>query len=93
MKALIALCRWIDNLNEWIGRAVAFVTLGLVGVVFSDVVIRYLFHTSYVFVQELEWHLFAFIFLIGAGYTLRHDSHVRVGIIYQRIGPLGKGLL
>ena len=87
MKALQTLSRRIDTLNEWVGRGVAWVTLGLVLVVFVDVVMRYLFQTSFVFTQELEWHLFAFIFLIGAGYTLLHDGHVRVDIIYQRLGP------
>jgi TRAP-type mannitol/chloroaromatic compound transport system permease small subunit len=48
---------------------------------------RYLFKTSFVFVQEMEWHLFAFIFLMGAGYTLLKDGHVRVDIIYQRLSP------
>ena len=82
--------RWIDTLNEWIGKGVSWVTLALVLVVFVDVVMRYLFNTSYVFTQELEWHLFAFIFLIGAGYTLLHDGHVRVDIIYQRLGKKGR---
>jgi TRAP-type mannitol/chloroaromatic compound transport system permease small subunit len=63
------------------------VTLSLVLVVFVDVVMRYLFNTSFVFTQELEWHLFGFIFLIGAGYTLLHDGHVRVDIFYQRVSP------
>lgn len=86
MNALKRLSAWIDALNQWIGRGVAWVTLALVLVVFVDVVMRYLFNTSFVFTQELEWHLFAFIFLIGAGYTLLHDGHVRVDIIYQRVG-------
>lgn len=90
MKALQALSRGIDFLNEWIGRGVSWVTLGLVLVVFVDVLMRYLFNTSFVFTQELEWHLFAFIFLIGAGYTLLHDGHVRVDIIYQRLGYKGR---
>ena len=86
MNALQQLSRWIDALNQWVGRGVAWVTLGLVLVVFVDVVMRYLFNTSFVFTQELEWHLFGFIFLIGAGYTLLHDGHVRVDIVYQRVG-------
>ena len=90
MKGIKALSRWIDNLNEWIGQGVAWVTLGLVLVVFIDVVMRYLFNTSFVFTQELEWHLFGFIFLIGAGYTLLHDGHVRVDIIYQRLSHKGR---
>ena len=90
MKAIKLLCHWIDSLNQWVGRGVAWVTLGLVLVVFIDVVMRYLFNTSFVFTQELEWHLFGFIFLIGAGYTLLHDGHVRVDIIYQRLGFKGQ---
>jgi TRAP-type mannitol/chloroaromatic compound transport system permease small subunit len=86
MRILQAVSRWIDTLNQWVGRGVAWVTLGLVLVVFIDVVLRYLFNMSFVFTQELEWHLFGFIFLIGAGYTLLHDGHVRVDIIYQRLG-------
>jgi TRAP-type mannitol/chloroaromatic compound transport system permease small subunit len=80
----------IDRSNEAVGRMVSWVSLLLVLVVFVDVVMRYLFKTSFVFTQELEWHLFAFIFLIGAGYTLLHDGHVRVDIIYQRLSVKGR---
>lgn len=86
MKALAFLRLWVNTLNEWVGRGVAWVTAGLVLVVFVDVVMRYVFNMSFVFTQELEWHLFAFIFLIGAGNTLLHDGHVRVDIFYQRLG-------
>ena len=90
MEAVKRITSWIDALNQWVGRGVAWVTLGLVLVVFVDVVMRYLFNVSFVFTQELEWHLFGFIFLIGAGYTLLHDGHVRVDIIYQRLGLKGR---
>ena len=90
MNFIKTICRLIDGLNEWVGRGTSWVTLGLVLVVFTDVVMRYLFRTSFVFVQELEWHLFGFIFLIGAGYTLLYDAHVRVDIIYQRLGEKGR---
>ncbi len=90
MNALKIVSRWIDTLNEWVGRGVAWVTLGLVVVVFVDVLMRYILNVSFVFTQELEWHLFGFIFLIGAGYTLLHDGHVRVDIIYQRLGWRGR---
>ena len=90
MNMIKTFCHGIDRINEWVGRGVAWVTTGLVLVVFVDVVMRYLFNTSYVFTQELEWQLFGFIFLMGAGYTLLHDGHVRVDIIYQRLGPKGR---
>lgn len=90
LNLLKALRGAIDSFNEAVGRVVSWVTLLLVLVVFVDVVMRYLFRTTFVFTQELVWHLFAFIFLIGAGYTLLHDGHVRVDIIYQRIGFKGR---
>jgi TRAP-type mannitol/chloroaromatic compound transport system permease small subunit len=85
MNALRSLARIIDGINGVVGRCVSWVTALLVLVVFSDVVMRYVFQVSFVFIQELEWHLFGFIFLMGAGYTLLHDGHVRVDIIYQKI--------
>ncbi|BBO85412.1 C4-dicarboxylate ABC transporter substrate-binding protein [Desulfosarcina ovata subsp. sediminis] len=90
VNLLKGICGVIDRSNEVVGRGVSWITLLLVAVVFVDVVMRYLFKTSFVFTQELEWHLFAFIFLIGAGYTLLHDGHVRVDIIYQRLGVKGR---
>ena len=85
LEALKKLSRGIDTLNLWVGRFVAWATTIVVVVVFVDVVMRYVFNTSFVFTQELEWHLFAFIFLMGAGYTLLKDGHVRVDIFYQRM--------
>ena len=87
MNALRAFCRGIDKLNEWVGTFVSWITALVVVVVFVDVVMRYAFKTSFVFTQEMEWHLFAFIFLMGAGYTLLKDGHVRVDIFYQQFRP------
>ena len=90
MKLLMHICGWIDTVNDWVGRAVAWTTLLLVLVTFVDVVMRYFFNTSYVFTQELEWHVFAFIFLMGAGYTLKNDGHVRVEVFYGKLSAKGR---
>ena len=87
MEMLKRLCNWIDTLNSWIGRGVSWVTELVVAVVFIDVVMRYTLKISFVFTQELEWHLFAFIFLMGAGDPLLQDGPVRVDIIYPQLGP------
>jgi len=70
-----------------LGALVSWCSLALVVVVCIDVGLRYCFDTSHVATRELEWHLFAVLFLLGAGYTLKHDAHVRVDVIYQRLGP------
>ena len=81
VKKTIVSC---DRINEWIGSfIVAPAVLLFILVIFGNVILRYVFNTSFVFMAELEWHIFAFIFLIGAGYTLLHDGHVRVDIFYS----------
>lgn len=90
MEFLRRICRGVDAINDRVGRAVSWATALLVLVTFVDVVMRYFFNTSYVFTQELEWHVFAFIFLMGAGYTLKVDGHVRVEVFYGRLPDKGK---
>ncbi|OQY02229.1 MAG: C4-dicarboxylate ABC transporter permease [Desulfobacteraceae bacterium 4572_130] len=80
----------VDAINEKVGKFVSWTTLLLIIVTFTDVVMRYFFNTSYVFTQELEWHIFAFIFLMGAGYTLKKDGHVRVEVFYGGFSKKGK---
>lgn len=87
------LARRIDAAQERFGRAVSWLMLLMVMVVFSDVIGRYLFNRTYVFVQELEWYLFAVVYLLAAGYTLLWDEHVRVDILYARLSPRQKARL
>lgn len=75
---------WINWLNEKLGRAVSWLTLALVILVFGNVCLRYIFNSPQAWSKELEWHLFALIFLIGAAYTLKHDRHVRVDLFYDQ---------
>ncbi len=77
------LANGIECFGEWSGRCVSWLTLALVLLVSYDVTMRYLFQDGSVALQELEWHLFALIFLLGAAYTLKHDEHVRVDLIYH----------
>ena len=84
------LARWIDAVQERVGRFTSFVTLAMVLVVFFDVVQRYAFNRGSVFMQELEWHLFAVSYLLAAGYTMLYDEHVRVDIVYSRWSPRKK---
>ncbi|MDM8556794.1 TRAP transporter small permease subunit [Desulfococcaceae bacterium HSG7] len=84
MKFIKKTVFFCDKINDWIGSyVVASAVFLFIGVIFSNVVMRYLFNTSFVFMAELEWHVFAFIFLMGAGFTLLHDGHVRVDIFYS----------
>jgi TRAP-type mannitol/chloroaromatic compound transport system permease small subunit len=88
-----ALARKIDAWQDAFGRALSWGMLAMVLVVFSDVVSRYALNVTSVFTQELEWYLFAITYLMGAGYVMLYDEHVRVDIVYSRLPPRRKALL
>ena len=75
----------IDGLSENFGKIISWFSIILVLTVCYDVFTRYFLKESSVALQELEWHIFAIIFLLGAGYTLRNDQHVRVDIFYSKL--------
>lgn len=75
----------ISRLNNWIGKNTAWLTTFLVLLVCFDVAQRYIFKTTSVAFLDLEWHLFALVFLFCAGYTLRYDKHVRVDVFYTQM--------
>jgi len=74
--------RIIDTLNEHTGTAVTWVSTLLVLVICAEVYLREVHGQAYTGLSELQWHLVAVVFLMGAAYTLKHDRHVRVDIIY-----------
>lgn len=73
----------IHCLSEWTGRLIAWLVLALVLLISYDVAMRYIFQAGSTALQELEWHIFSLIFLLGAAYTLKHDGHVRVDVFYN----------
>ncbi len=89
-RILLTISIGLSQLNEWIGRGVAWLTLALVLVTFGVVVARYGFDLGSIAVQESITYLHALIFMLGAAYTLRHDAHVRVDIFYRRMSPRGQ---
>ena len=90
MKFINGYIRLVDRINERIGVLTSWLTVLLVLVVSYDVVVRYLFGESSVGLQELEWHIFALIFLVAAAYTLKVDEHVRVDVFYTRLSSKRK---
>ncbi|HEX7029572.1 MAG TPA: TRAP transporter small permease subunit [Gammaproteobacteria bacterium] len=84
---------FIDSINEWIGRGVAWCTLAMVLVTFVIVVLRYAFETGSIAMQESVSYFHAAVFMLGAAYALKHDAHVRVDIFYHRFSPRGRALV
>ena len=83
MNALDTLATRIDRLNDWIGRTTAWVALLMVLVQFTVVVMRYVFGIGSIMMQESVIYMHAFLFMVGAGYTLLRGGHVRVDVFYR----------
>ncbi|MCU7885956.1 MAG: TRAP transporter small permease subunit, partial [Candidatus Thiodiazotropha sp. (ex Lucinoma annulata)] len=88
--SLERLAKLFEHLNEWLGRAVSWLSLFMVLVTFTVVVLRYVFDLGWIWVQESVTFMHGALFLIGAAYTLKHEGHVRVDIFYQRRSPKGR---
>jgi len=93
MKIINLYINFVEKLNEKTGKVASWLTLLLVLIISYDVVVRYLFDESSVALQELEWHIFALIFLLAAGYTFMADDHVRVDIFYTRFSEKKKAVI
>jgi TRAP-type mannitol/chloroaromatic compound transport system permease small subunit len=84
------LARRIDAWQDAFGRAVSWLMLVMVLVVFTDVIMRYSINRSFVAMQEAEWYLFGISYLLAGGYVMLYDEHVRVDILYSRWAPRTK---
>ncbi len=91
--ALGQVVKKIDALTELVGRSIAWLTLVMMVVMFAVVVLRYLFNTGSIAMQESVMYLHATIFMVAAGYTLKHDGHVRVDIFYREMSPKNKAIV
>ncbi|MBK1701653.1 TRAP transporter small permease subunit [Thiococcus pfennigii] len=85
-----ALIGALERINDLVGRTVAWLALAMVAVTFLVVVLRYLFDLGWIALQESVTYMHALLFMLGIGYALRHDGHVRVDIFYQRLSPRGR---
>ena len=75
---------YLDSLSKYAGGLAAILVVVLALLVTYDAMMRYLFSAGSIALQEVEWHLYDIVFLLGISYALKHDKHVRVDIFYER---------
>ena len=86
MRALLRIAHLIDALNERVGRTVQWLILVVVLISAGNALMRKLFDMSSNAFLEIQWYLFAAVFLLAAGYTLKHNEHVRIDVVSGRLG-------
>ncbi|PTE21654.1 C4-dicarboxylate ABC transporter [Cereibacter changlensis JA139] len=82
MRGLLGLSRFIDRMNEIIGKSVAWLILVAILVSATNAVIRKIFNVSSNSWLELQWYLFGAAFLLASAYTLKQNEHIRIDIVY-----------
>lgn len=83
----------IERVLHYLGFFTAFVLAVLVVLVVYDALMRYLFSGGSIALQELEWHLFDVVILLGIAYALKENTHVRVDIFYASFSHKTKALV
>ena len=83
----------IDRAIDAIGRTAAWLNLGMVLVTCVVVALRYAFDSGAIFLQESVVYLHGAAFLLGLSYALQHDAHVRVDVLYARLGGRSRALV
>jgi TRAP-type mannitol/chloroaromatic compound transport system permease small subunit len=84
MESLLALSKRIDQFSEWLGRSVAWLVLAAVLISAGNAVSRKAFNLSSNAFLEIQWYLFAAVFMLAAGYTLMRQEHVKIDVISGR---------
>ena len=93
MSFLLRLSRLIDWINERVGRSVMWLVLIAVVISAGNALVRKLFNTSSNALLEIQWYLFAAIFMLAAGYTFLRNEHVRIDILTSRLSPRGQNIV
>ena len=83
----------LDRISHLTGRAMAWLTLAMVLLTTIIVVLRYVFDTGFIWMQESVTWMHAAVFMVGAAYTLLYEEHVRVDIFYRNMSPRRRALI
>lgn len=93
LKALRPLAAFIEGFIDRIGTLTAWIALAMIGLVATNVILRYTMSLGSVWAQELEWHLLAALILLGMSHALQRGENVRVDLFYARFpAPLKRAV-
>lgn len=87
MKQLLGLSRFIDKINDLIGKAVGWLILIMTLICAYNAIVRKVFSVSSNGFLEIQWYLFGAVFLLGSAYTLKENGHVRIDVLAARLSP------
>jgi TRAP-type mannitol/chloroaromatic compound transport system permease small subunit len=83
----------LDAITQWTGRCIAWLLLAMVITTVVVVILRYALDQGAIMLQESVMYLHALTFMLGIPFALKEDAHVRVDLIYSRLGARGRAVI
>jgi TRAP-type mannitol/chloroaromatic compound transport system permease small subunit len=77
----------IDRAIVGVAAVINWIWVILIALIVVNVALRYVIGTNFIAMEEMQWHLYAIGFMLGLGYTLQQDGHVRVDVLAERFTP------
>jgi TRAP-type mannitol/chloroaromatic compound transport system permease small subunit len=93
MQALLKLSAAIDRLNEWVGKVVMWLVLAAVLISSGNAIMRKAFSIGSNAYLEIQWYLFAAVFMLGVGYVMLKNAHVRIDFVSSRLSKRTNALI
>ena len=90
MKLLLKLSKAVDGLNTQVGRLTMWLILATTLISAGNALVRKFFNMSSNGLLEIQWYLFAAVFMLGAGYGFLKNSHVRIDFISTKLSDRGR---
>lgn len=92
-KAVVAYVRGVDWVNRKVGRLAMYLIFAMMGLLLFSSLSRVAVGVSHIWVVEMAQFLLAAYYLLGGGYSMQMDSHVRMDLLYGRWSPRGKAVV
>lgn len=90
MSFLLKISRLIDAFSELIGKLAMWLILAATLISAGNAIVRKLFDSSSNALLEIQWYLFAAVFMLGGGYAFLRNAHVRIDFISSRFSARGR---
>ena len=91
-RAIVLYVRTVDAVNRVIGRLTMLIIFAMIGILLLSSISRTGFNTSYIWTVEVAQFMLAAFYLLGGGYSMQINSHVRMDLLYSRWSPRGQAL-
>ena len=93
MNAMLQFSRGVDWMNDRLGRGLIWLILAAVLISAGNAIVRKVFDTSSNALLEIQWYLFASVFMLGSGFAFLKNAHVRIDFISNHLSAKTRNII